>query len=373
MPVLFLLNLLFIGYFNKVSLETTALLILNLSIIVAVFLLKRKNHFLKKNINAASFIIGGIIIAALFAPLIAPFAPDESFNKGECRLLPPFAKKIILLQKENQIKDNFFEAVIGDSVKITDKVLLYKKGKIAEFEKDQFQFSGTEIKTKNVFFIIGTDEMGRDLYSEVIYGARLSLIVGISSAIVSFLIALFFSFISMFPYRIFDMVSNRISEMFLAAPSLFIIIFAISFFGNSLFSVILVLGITSWMSLYKILNVEIKRTINKNFIISSFKLGISKNKIFFNEIIPLILPSIIVNLIFQIANFIIVEASLSFLGLGPKFDYPSWGGILNSGISYLSNAWWLLLFPGTLLFLTIITLNAAGVKIERNLNPLLND
>lgn len=336
----------------------------------AIFFMKKLPRFNKKA-NGTFIVLSIILFISIFAPLIATYGPNSILNAGECKLLPPFSKKMILFYSYNGPNENEFEIIVADSFKIADKITAYKKNRIIELDGKNAIKEGGVPKIEKAFFLLGTDELGRDLFSRLIYGARLSLTIGFSAAFASIIIASFFAFISISRFKFIDMLTNRISEIFLAIPSLFIIIFAISLFGNNLFAVIMALAVTSWVTLFKILNGEVKRIINKNFIVSSRMLGIAKNKIFLKEIIPLILPSLIVNLIFQIANFIIIEASLSFLGLGPGGDYVSWGGIIESGITYLSVAWWLILFPGALLFFTIAALNKTGNKLEKYFNPLL--
>jgi len=358
---------------NPVAFSHESFFLFLVSVAGGGFLLFFRNKFkyLNNKTNSTLIILVIILFVALFAPIIVIYEPGQILNAGECKLLPPFSKKVILYKRNEGIQKSEFEKIVADSFKVKENIVVYRKSRIVELEKNMVLLEGGSPKVQKALFILGTDELGRDLFSRVIYGTRLSLTIGFSSTFFSMVISFLFAFASFSRSRFLDFIANRTSEIFLAIPSLFVIIFAISFFGNNLFSVILMLAITSWMSLFKILNGEIKRIVYKDFIVSSKMLGISKNKIFFREIIPLILPSIIVNMIFQIANFIIIESSLSFLGLGPGGDYVSWGSIIESGTTYLSDAWWLILFPGVFLFFTIVALNKTGIKLEKYFNPLV--
>ena len=344
-----------------INLERTLLLIFSGVIPAASFLLRKKLEILKKEAGAAVILFLLIAAAGIFAPILTPYEAGDIINAGECRLLPPFSKKILVagIGNEGEIK------IAGDSLKLeTDEAVIYKKvGKVVLAGKDIEGGTGN-LHKRDYNFYLGTDEFGRDLLARLLYGARESLFIGITASVISLLIALFMAYIASMREKFINGSINRLSEIFLALPSLFMVIFAISMFGNNLFSFIIVLAVTSWMSLFKILNGEIKRIRGKNFIAVSIMLKIRWNKIFFKEIIPLILPSIMVNLVFQVINFIIVEASLSFLGLGPGVYIPSWGAIIESGISYRADAWWMILFPGVLLFVTIVSLNRIAKNME---------
>jgi peptide/nickel transport system permease protein len=355
---------------SAVSIETVLLAFLALAGMILLFLTPRFS-VLSYRFNLASSLLVVLICLAVFAPFISQFTPELIIKTGECRLLPPFAKKIIVFRNAEIKGEESFELLPGDSIKSGTKIVLYSNSKNFEFNPDDLQHKNGDIKIKKAFYLFGTDEFGRDLFSRILHGARMSLFIGFSAAFLSFVIACFMAFISTRAYRFLDIMTNRITELFLAVPSLFIIIFAVSLFGHNLAAVIIVLAITSWMSLFKILNGEIKRITGKNFIVASKMLKIPGSTIYIKEILPLIMPSIIVNFIFQIANFIIIESSLSFLGLGPGSEYPSWGGIIESGLGYLSNAWWIILFPGLILVFTITALNRTGSFLETELNPML--
>jgi peptide/nickel transport system permease protein len=155
---------------------------------------------------------------------------------------------------------------------------------------------------------------------------------------------------------------NSFSEMLLAFPLIFLIILILALFGNSIFTVIIVLGLTGWMSLFKIIRSEVISIRQKDFFISAEMLGIKKRNLLFKEILPVIIIPVSVNLIYQFGNVVLAESALSFLGLGAAKEYPSWGSMIEAGKLYLSNGWWMILFPGSALLILLFSLNMLGKK-----------
>lgn len=341
------------------------LLVLSILLPLIIIVFRNKVKFLNFSAGLPQTVLILIIGLAVFAPLIAPYNPELIANAGECRLLPPFAVKQVVFSKTDFGTEKMIAA---DEIIEGERVKAVGKSKTVEYPREELIHENGELKRGNLFYLLGTDEFGRDLFSRIIYGARISIFIGIAAAFISFLISAFLSLISISGGKPADTITNRLSEIFLSVPSLFVIIFAVSFFGSGLAPLILILGATSWMSLFKIINGEIKRITGKNYIISSVMLGMPKSKIFFKEIMPLLLPSVSVNLLFLVANFIVIEASLSFLGLGTGGEYPSWGGIIESGITYLADAWWLVFAPGVFLVITILALNKSGLKFQKQFN-----
>ncbi|MGE5437195.1 MAG: ABC transporter permease, partial [Syntrophothermus sp.] len=167
-----------------------------------------------------------------------------------------------------------------------------------------------------------------------------------------------------------DFVLNKFSDLFLAFPIIFLIIFIISLWGSSFFILILILGITSWMPLYKLVRTEVFSIRNKDYYKSAVLIGLNKKQILLNEILPAIIPIVVVNIVYQFANVVLAESALSYLGLGTGSDLPSWGKMINEGQSYLYKGWWLILFPGMFLLLTLSFINILGKRISESLNPL---
>jgi peptide/nickel transport system permease protein len=140
-------------------------------------------------------------------------------------------------------------------------------------------------------------------------------------------------------------------------------------FGNSLPSVIVVLGFSGWMSLFKIVRSEVISLKNKDFFVSAQLIGLSNTKLLLKETVPYIFRPVVVNLVFQYGNIILAEAALSYLGLGTGSSYPSWGSMIEAGQNYLSQAWWMILFPGLALFFALFAANSLGRKISSYFNP----
>jgi peptide/nickel transport system permease protein len=170
-----------------------------------------------------------------------------------------------------------------------------------------------------------------------------------------------------------DTALNRFTDMFLSLPVIFLIILILTFFGNSIFTIIFILGFSGWMSLFKIVRGEVISIKQKDYFITASMIGLPGWKLLSKEILPVILAPVIVNLVFQYGNVILAEAALSYLGLGTALNYPSWGGMIESGQEYLSQAWWMIFFPGLALILTLFTANNLGRQLNKYFNPRINE
>ncbi len=355
------------------------------------FIFGKKWTILQSKLNFSYALLSLIIWILIFAPIITNDNPEFSKNLSVTKLLPPFSKVKVLslvseagelltekekfIQKVNEtIKPSFNEQLIfADSVLISKNVFYFQRNQRTELPKNELvQKAGIPV-IENKIFLLGTDEFGRDSFVRLLYGTRVSLFVGFGAVIVSFFIGIILGFIAGYRGGIFDTVLNRFTELFLSFPVIYLIILIIALFGSSLFSVIIVLGISGWMSLFKIVRGEIVSLKQKDFFISAELIGLKKSQLLTKEILPVILAPVIVNLVFLFSNVILAEAALSYLGLGTGNLYPSWGAMINSGQEYIYKAWWMIVFPGTALVLTLFTVNSSGRRINKIINPRLEE
>ncbi len=365
-------------------------------LIVAVpfilYLFRKRLTFLFLQLDFTNAFITILIIFSLLAPAISPSNYDSQHNVSVSKLLPPFSsKKIITLKKKRgedvDVKQKFVsqrnvlfnkgltgEFYIADEIKTNNReIILYQKSKEKKILLDQFEKNYASMETSNLFFLFGTDEFGRDLFTRLIYGTRLSIFIGLGSIIIIATIGITLGFLAGYFGGYTDTIINRISDIFLSFPNIFMIILIVGLFGNSVITVVAVLGLLGWMSLFKIIRNESASLKSKDFILTSKLLGFSNYQILFREMLPIILPSIIVNLVLQYGNVIMTESALSFLGLGLGNNYPTWGAMIDSGQNYLAQAWWISLFPCLFLFLTLLAANNFGKKLKKDSNLITSE
>lgn len=219
--------------------------------------------------------------------------------------------------------------------------------------------------------ILGTDNLGRDLLSRIIYGTQVSLVVGILSVIVSGIIGMFFGLVSGYYGGWVDNVIMRVVDAFLSIPNILFMLVLIGVFGPGLITLIFVIGATKWVIYARLVRSEVLSMKERDFVKASKTIGTSNFTIMFRHILPNVFSSFIVVSTMNVATAILLEASLSFLGLGIQPPMVSWGGVLESGRDYLATSWWIATFPGIAITITVLGIIFLGDWLRDVLDPRL--
>jgi peptide/nickel transport system permease protein len=261
-------------------------------------------------------IVSIIVLSAIFSPYLAPYDPDLQLLSA--RLLPPLAT--------------------------TDQ--------------------GT-------FHLLGTDRLGRDTLSRLIYGARISLIVGVGASLVAGTIGVILGLVSGYFGRWVDDVIMRLCDVQLALPYILLAIAILAIVGSGLFNIIVVLSVTQWVTYARVVRSGVLAEKEREYVLAAKALGFGSLKIIFRYILPNVFAPVIVIATFSIAQTIIAESALSFLGLGMPASIPTWGRMLAEGRTYIVVAWWLAAIPGLVITITVIGVNLLGDWLRDYLDPRL--
>ena len=220
-------------------------------------------------------------------------------------------------------------------------------------------------------YLLGTDNLGHDIFSQILYGASTSLKIGFIAAMISAIIGVIFGGIAGFFGGVIDQILSEIMNVFLMLPTFFLILLIIATFGSSMMNVMIVIGLTSWVGNARLMRAQAKAIKERTFIKSSIAMGESKLSILVKHVIPNGIFPIIANTTMNISGAILTEAGLSFLGLGDP-NVISWGQIITAGKAYLPKAWWISTFPGLMTIFTVLTFFLIGEGLNRVLSPKMD-
>jgi peptide/nickel transport system permease protein len=219
--------------------------------------------------------------------------------------------------------------------------------------------------------VLGTDNLGRDVLSRTIYGARVSLTVGIAAAALAGSVGVLLGLLAGYLGGWWDALVSRLADVQQAIPFLILAIAVAVIVGPSLTNVVLVLAVTTWVSYFRVVRAEVLSVRESLLVDAARVLGASTTRIVLRHVLPNVSGSVIVIGSLMVANMIIFEASLSFLGLGVPPPTPTWGRMVFDGVQYVDSAWWLSFFPGLAIVLTVLAINLIGDWLRDVLDPRL--
>jgi peptide/nickel transport system permease protein len=219
---------------------------------------------------------------------------------------------------------------------------------------------------------LGTDQLGRDILSRLMYGARISLLVGISAVLISGCLGVSLGLVSGYYGRWLDDLIMRIADIQLAFPSILLYIAVLAVLGPGLMKVIAVLGVTGWVTYGRVARGQVLSVREQEYVQAGRALGCRETRLIARHVLPNIVGAVIVVGSLAVASNIIAEASLSFLGLGVPPSVPTWGSMLAEARDYIRHAWWPVTFPGLAIMLTVLSINALGDWLRDYLDPRLS-
>lgn len=243
---------------------------------------------------------------------------------------------------------------------------------LAPFSTDTYDLNQI-LMAPNAQHWFGTDDLGRDVLSRMIYGSRVSLSVGFVAVGIYVVIGIILGALAGYYGGWIDVLISRAIEVMLCFPTFFLILAVLAFVGPSIYNIMIVIGVTQWTGIARLVRGEFLKFKNREFVLGARQIGASDLRIIFKYLLPNSIAPVLVSASFGVASAILTESSLSFLGFGVPPQVPSWGSILSQAQSFMDVAWWLTFAPGLALFITITAYNLVGEGLRDAIDPRLKN
>ncbi|MDQ2996158.1 MAG: ABC transporter permease [Chloroflexota bacterium] len=236
---------------------------------------------------------------------------------------------------------------------------------------DPFATSDEVLRPPSAAHPLGTDDLGRDLFSAVMHGARVSLLVGFVSAFTATVIGVAVGGSAGYVGGLLDDGLMRLTELFQVVPRFFLALIVVALFGSNIWLIVLLLGLTYWPGTARLLRAQMLTLRTRDYVLAARAVGVRESAIFLRHVLPGALPPVITQAALHVGGAILVEAGLSFLGLGDR-NVVSWGALLNDAQQFVRQAWWMSAFPGLAITLTVLGLNLLADGLNEAWDPRLS-
>jgi peptide/nickel transport system permease protein len=312
---------------------------------------------------AAAAVLTAIAIAGIFAPWVAPYNPVEQPDLVAGRHLPPLSMRPAVRYA--------YRWELADRVERTPTGLLVQRlGKTALHPADEVLNLTEDGVADRRIYLLGSDRLSRDVFSRLVYGARVSLFIGFGSISLALVLGISIGALAALGPRAFDTVLMRVVDGVIALPWLVLLVFLVATFpGSGLMTMVILLGCTSWTTIARLVRGELLSLRQRDFVLAVRGLGGGMPYIFWHHLLPNALPPLLVDATLRIASLILLESTLSFLGFGIQNPQPSWGNMIAESRNTIGTAWWEGLFPGLALLATTISLSVAADALRDRLDP----